>query len=56
MMKYSNGVEATILQILYFIESLSFGMYLSRGRADMTKSMQDFYKDHILEHVVTTVW
>lgn len=41
-MKYSKGVDATILQILYLIESLSFGMYLSKGRAEIAKSMQDF--------------
>ena len=42
MMKYSNGVETTTLQILYLKLSISFGMYLSKGRAWIAKSMQDF--------------
>jgi hypothetical protein len=47
MMKYSNGVETTIRQILYFIDSLSLGMYLSSGFAWMAKSMHDFCgEDH----------
>ena len=44
MMKYSNGVDTTTLQILYLNESISFGMYRSRGLAWMAKSMQDFWK------------
>ena len=42
MIKYSKGVDTTILQILYFTLFRSFGMYLSRGRACIVKSMQDF--------------
>lgn len=42
MIKYSNGVDTTILQILYFTLFRSFGIYLSRGRACIVKSMQDF--------------
>ena len=45
MMKYSKGVETTTLQILYLKLSISFGMYLSRGLAEMAKSMQDFCKN-----------
>ena len=44
MMKYSNGVETTTLQILYLKLSISFGMYRSNGRAWIAKSMQDFWK------------
>ena len=44
MMKYSNGVETTIRQILYLKLTRSFGMYLSSGLAWMAKSMQDFWK------------
>lgn len=43
-MKYSNGVDTTILHILYFVLLRSFGMYLSNGRACIVKSMQDFWK------------
>ena len=42
MMKYSNGVDSTILQSLYLTPTRSSGMYLSRGVALMAKSMQDF--------------
>ena len=42
MMKYSNGVETTILQSLYLKLSRSFGMYLSNGLACIEKSMHDF--------------
>ena len=44
MMKYSKGVETTTLQILYLKLSISFGMYRSRGLAEIAKSMQDFWK------------
>lgn len=44
MIKYSNGVDTTILQILYFTLFRSFGMYLSSGRACIVKSIQDFWK------------
>jgi len=42
MMKYSNGVETTTRQILYFRLSRSLGMYLSNGLAWMAKSIHDF--------------
>lgn len=45
MIKYSKGVDTTILQILYFTLFRSFGMYLSRGRACIVKSMQDFWNE-----------
>jgi hypothetical protein len=41
-MKYSKGVETTILQSLYLKLSLSVGMYLSSGLALIAKSIQDF--------------
>lgn len=49
MMKYSKGVDMTILQILYFILFLSFGMYLSKGRAWIVKSIQDFCNEKKLK-------
>lgn len=42
MMKYSNGVDMTIFQILYLKLFRSFGMYLSSGLAPIVKSIQDF--------------
>lgn len=44
MIKYSNGVDTTILQILYFMLFRSFGIYLSSGRACIVKSIHDFWK------------
>ena len=44
MMKYSNGVDSTILHSLYLTPTLSSGMYLSSGVALMAKSMHDFCK------------
>lgn len=44
IIKYSNGVETTTLQILYLRLLLVLGIYLSNGRAWMQKSMQDFCK------------
>lgn len=44
MMKYSKGVDITILQILYFMLFRSLGIYLSSGRACIVKSIQDFCK------------
>lgn len=43
MIKYSNGVDTTILQILYFTLFRSFGIYLSSGRACIVKSIHDFW-------------
>lgn len=42
MMKYSKGVDTTILHILYLKLFLSFGIYLSKGRACIVKSIHDF--------------
>lgn len=42
MMKYSNGVETTILHTLYLKLALLLGIYLSRGRASIVKSIHDF--------------
>ena len=44
MIKYSNGVDTTILQILYLTLFRSFGIYLSSGRACIVKSIHDFWK------------
>lgn len=44
IMKYSNGVDTTILHILYLKLFLLLGMYLSNGRACIVKSIQDFWK------------
>ena len=52
MMKYSNGVDSTILQSLYLTPTLSSGMYLSSGVALMAKSMHDFCKFIVLKRVV----
>jgi hypothetical protein len=43
-MKYSNGVDSTILQSWYLKPARSSGMYRSRGVAWMEKSMQDFWR------------
>ena len=51
MMKYSNGVDSTILQSLYLTPTLSSGMYLSSGVALMAKSMHDFCKFIVLKLV-----
>ena len=45
MMKYSNGVDSTILHSRYLSPTRSSGMYRSRGVALMAKSMQDFCKN-----------
>ena len=45
MMKYSKGVDSTILQSRYFNPTRSSGMYLSKGVALMAKSMQDFWNE-----------
>lgn len=42
MMKYSNGVDVTMLQMRYFIESLSSGMNNERGLAFSAKSIHCF--------------
>jgi hypothetical protein len=42
MIKYSNGVDSTILHSRYLKPTLSSGMYRSRGVAWMAKSMHDF--------------
>jgi hypothetical protein len=42
MMKYSNGVDVTMCQMRYFIESLSSGMKSERGLAFSAKSMHCF--------------
>lgn len=43
IMKYSNGVDTTIRQILYLKLFRLLGMYRSNGRAPIVKSMQDFW-------------
>lgn len=40
MMKYSKGGETTNVQVLYWNDCLSLGMYRVRGLALMAKSMQ----------------
>ena len=52
IMKYSNGVETTIRQILYFTESLFFGMYRHRGLALIAKSMHCFWKRKMEEEML----
>lgn len=47
IMKYSNGVDTTILQILYLKLFLLFGIYLSKGRACIVKSIHDFWNTNI---------
>lgn len=47
IIKYSKGVETTILQILYLRLLRLLGMYLSSGRAWMQKSIQDFWKNKL---------
>lgn len=42
MIKYSNGVDTTIRQILYLKLFRLLGMYRSNGRAPIVKSMHDF--------------
>lgn len=42
MMKYSKGVETTSLHTLYLKLALLLGIYLSRGRASIVKSIHDF--------------
>lgn len=44
MMKYSKGEETTILHTLYLKLALLLGIYLSRGRASIVKSIHDFWK------------
>ena len=41
-MKYSKGVDSTILQSRYLKPTLSSGIYRSNGVALMAKSIQDF--------------
>lgn len=48
IIKYSKGVDTTIRQILYLKLFLLFGMYLSRGRACIVKSIQDFCNRRII--------
>lgn len=50
MMKYSKGVDTTILHILYFILFLLFGIYLSKGLAPIVKSIQDFYNKNFFDN------
>lgn len=42
MIKYSNGVETTIRHILYLTLFRLLGMYRSKGRACIVKSIHDF--------------
>ena len=42
IMKYSKGVDSTILQSRYLKPTLSSGIYRSNGVALMAKSIQDF--------------
>lgn len=44
MMKYSNGVDTTILHTLYLKLLRLLGMYRSSGRAPIVKSMHDFWE------------
>lgn len=50
IMKYSNGVDTTIRHTLYLKLFRSFGMYLSRGRAPIVKSMHDFCGGKVLSY------
>lgn len=43
IMKYSNGVDTTILHTLYLKLLRLLGMYRSSGRAPIVKSMHDFW-------------
>lgn len=42
IIKYSNGVDTTIRQILYLKLFRLLGIYRSKGRALIVKSIQDF--------------
>lgn len=47
IMKYSNGVDTTILHTLYLKLLRLLGMYRSSGRAPIVKSMHDFCPNRI---------